>query len=273
MKTSIEGTDGTVGAIYKWVGNKEVGEGDQTIKKIDEMKSVEMDLHFIKPWESHAVGYTNLTDTTDGVKVSWGFDGAMSRPFNILGLFMNMDKAIGTDFEKGLAKLKVLCETEAADGTMRTYEIHETTTEAKTYVGIRQMLSFDQLHNFFMTNFPKIFQDNSKAGYQPTSAPSGLFFTYDEKIMKTDCAAAVVVGGLKGKLGSWDTFEVSGGKTLEVDYNGNYSKIGDAHMAISKYMSQKKYTLVPPVIEEYVINPMTEKDTAKWLTKIFYVVK
>lgn len=51
-----------------------------------------------------------------------------------------------------------------------------------------------------------------------------------------------------------------------------YEKSGDAHYAIIAYI--KKNGLTQGVeLEEYVTDPMTKKDPAKWLTNIFYVVK
>jgi effector-binding domain-containing protein len=273
IKTSIEGTDGSVGAMYKWVGNKDVGEGEQTIRKIDENRSVETDLHFIKPWESHAVAYTNLDDTSDGVKVSWGFNGEMSRPFNIMGLFMNMDRSIGGEYEKGLAKLKALSEKEAANGSAKTFTINEVTVAPKTFVGIKKTVTFDKISPFFAENFPKIFNDIKKAGLKAAEPVSGLYYTFDEKTMTTEVAAVAPVMGAKGKVGECETFNLKGGKALEMDFYGDYKNLGIAHNQIKAHIAEKKMKSIPPVLEEYITDPMNEKDPAKWLTKIYYFVE
>jgi effector-binding domain-containing protein len=273
IKTSIEGTDGTVGAVSKWDGNDDVGKGEQTFTKIEAMKSVESDLHFIKPWESHADAYITLTDTAGGVKVTWGFRGKMSRPWNVMGLFMNMDKAIGGDFEKGLAKLSALCEKEATSGTTGgAMEIKEITMELKTYVGIRKVVAMKDIHNFFMENMPKTFSEIKKAGIQPMFPVSGLYYSWDEKKMMTDVATAIPVADAnvnpKGRV--LKAFPIKGGKALTLDYYGPYEKIKAAHDKIGDYMKQKNYKWVPPVIEEYITDPGMEKDSTKWLTKVIY---
>jgi len=43
---------------------------------------------------------------------TWGFVGKSAFPMNVFMLFMNMDKAIGKDFEYGLKKLKRILENE-----------------------------------------------------------------------------------------------------------------------------------------------------------------
>jgi len=46
----------------------------------------------------------------------------------------------------------------------------------------------------------------------------------------------------------------------------------DAHEALGAYMEEKNMKLVGAVMEEYVTDPMSEKDQSKWLTKISYPV-
>lgn len=44
------------------------------------------------------------------IKVKWGFSGKWDYPMNIMGLFMDMDKAVGSDFQTGLENLKRIME-------------------------------------------------------------------------------------------------------------------------------------------------------------------
>ena len=52
------------------------------------------------------------TEAVDGssTKVTWVFESKMPYPFNVMRLFMNMDKAIGEDFSVGLNNLKAQLE-------------------------------------------------------------------------------------------------------------------------------------------------------------------
>jgi hypothetical protein len=114
MQQKIEGVDGTVGAVHSWKGNKEVGSGSQTIKALYPMDKIETSLDFKEPYESHADAYVTLADEANGVKATWGFDSKFPYPMNAMMLFMNMDKAMDTEFNKGLAKLKDISEKNAA---------------------------------------------------------------------------------------------------------------------------------------------------------------
>lgn len=111
MKKKFTGTDGEVGAINYWKGNKEVGEGEQEITKIVEGERIESKLRFLKPFKSTSDAYIVTKEVEKGrTKVVWGFSGKNKFPMSIMMLFMNMDKAVGKDFEEGLASLKEILE-------------------------------------------------------------------------------------------------------------------------------------------------------------------
>jgi Polyketide cyclase / dehydrase and lipid transport len=111
MKNEYRGTDASVGFVNSWVGNKKVGAGEQEITGIIEGKGLNTELRFIKPFKSIAQA-TILTEPagSNATKVSWGFESKMNYPMNIMKLFMNMEKAIGNDFNIGLSNLKEVLE-------------------------------------------------------------------------------------------------------------------------------------------------------------------
>lgn len=110
MKKEYKGTDGTVGFVSAWEGDK-VGKGEQTIKEIKDGERIDYDLHFIKPMESHNAAYlTTEASGADKTTVKWGYMGQMNYPFNFIRLFVNMEDMIGKDFETGLTNLKNILE-------------------------------------------------------------------------------------------------------------------------------------------------------------------
>lgn len=111
MTQTFEGTDGEIGFISKWKGNKDVGEGEQEIVSIVKNESIDTELRFFKPWKSQSIGHL-LVDKVDEEQtmVTWGFSGRNPFPFNIFMLFFNFEKAVGKDFEEGLESLKEILE-------------------------------------------------------------------------------------------------------------------------------------------------------------------
>lgn len=107
------GTDGTVGFISSWEStDKQVGKGQQEIRKIAIGKRIELELRILRPHPSVAKVYL----TTDPVArnqtiVVWGFSSRMHYPMNFLLLF-NIKKMIQQDLSQGLADLKQELEKE-----------------------------------------------------------------------------------------------------------------------------------------------------------------
>ncbi|TXE10084.1 SRPBCC family protein [Seonamhaeicola algicola] len=111
MDQDFEGVDGEVGFISRWNGNKDVGSGEQEIKRIVKDNIVESELRFFRPWKSESDAYLKVEYLTDNkTKVVWGFSGKNKFPFSIFMLFFNIDKAVGKDFEEGLTELKTILE-------------------------------------------------------------------------------------------------------------------------------------------------------------------
>lgn len=111
MKQEFSGEDGTVGFISKWDSDvKNVGSGEQEIIRIVENERLDTQLRFLKPWKSESHAYISVAGSDGSTEVTWGFSGTNKVPMNIFMLFMNIDKAVGKDFEEGLAKLKQVLE-------------------------------------------------------------------------------------------------------------------------------------------------------------------
>jgi hypothetical protein len=114
MKTTFEGTQGTVGATYAWVGNDKVGEGKMTVLAVDPNKHIDFKLEFIKPFEDLAKNGFNLEFVGKDTKVTWYMDGNHTFVSKAMCLVMDMDTMIGKDFEKGLTALKKVAEAAPA---------------------------------------------------------------------------------------------------------------------------------------------------------------
>lgn len=111
MKKGFRGTDGTVGAVSTWEGNKQVGAGEQEITRIDPDRRIETKLRFLKPWKSTSDAYLEVEPVPGGSLVRWGFRGSNGFPMRLMLLFMSMDKMVGKDFEEGLSNLKARLES------------------------------------------------------------------------------------------------------------------------------------------------------------------
>jgi len=114
MKRTFTGPQSGNDASYAWVGNDKVGEGRMTITESQPDARVGFRLEFIKPWTETCESGFALAPEGEATKVTWSMDGTHNYVSKIFCVFMDMDKMIGTDFEKGLGQLKTVAESAPA---------------------------------------------------------------------------------------------------------------------------------------------------------------
>ena len=281
MTFDFKGDPGTVGSVYHWAGNEEVGEGEQEITSIEPMSKVEQDLRFTSPYESQADVTFSMEDSENGQKVTWAFTtefGFMASIFMMMG---DMEAMLAPDFEKGLANLKEMCESAPSepvedegpvvevDGQM----IAEKEFGPKYYVGIRQVVEWKDMQKFFADNFSKASSAINDGGFVMTGPPSALYFNWDEENQKADMAAVIPVDGDGVIIDGFENFNIEPSMSYQIDYYGPYEGIGKGHEALNSHMNTQDMDLSQGmVIEEYVTDPMTETDQSKWLTRIVYPI-
>ncbi len=247
--------------------SKEMGNGSMTYKYTHGDTIMES-LYFEGHGESQV--YHIVTANGEGSKVTWIMENDVPFVGRFMMLFMNMDKMIGPDFEKGLAKLKVAIESMPAE-TATNYEVKELNWDAKTFYGKRNKLSLEKIAEFSGQTYGKVIEAMGKTKTEPIGMPKAIYFSFDEKTMVADFAPVMEVAN-GTKLEGVEKFETPAGKVLLIEYFGAYDKSANAHYAMDTYMKEKGLTQ-NFVIEEYANDPMVEKDTAKWQTNIFYLVK
>ncbi len=98
------------GATYGWEGNKDVGVGNMEIAESTPPSKLTIKLNFEKPFKASNVVNFTVMPAAGGSEVTWTMEGKNNFIAKIMGLFMNMDKMVGPDFEAGLANLKAAAE-------------------------------------------------------------------------------------------------------------------------------------------------------------------
>jgi len=108
-KREFKGTDGTVGYIYAWSGDKSAGEGEKEIIAIVEGKRIESEIRFVKPMRTSARIVMETESLSDQqTKVSWSNAGKLNYPINIM--IPMMEKSVAKGMDESLGKLKNILE-------------------------------------------------------------------------------------------------------------------------------------------------------------------
>jgi hypothetical protein len=116
LKRTLSGADRGVGAIYHWAGNDSVGEGQMTITESDPPSRLGIKLEFLKPFAATSTTTFLLAPAGPDTRVTWTMEGNNNFLAKAMSLFMNMDKMVGADFERGLANLGAVAQAEAQAG-------------------------------------------------------------------------------------------------------------------------------------------------------------
>ncbi len=110
LSRSYSGSAAGVGAAYEWQGNAKVGAGRMTIVDAREPAFVEIRLEFIRPWRATNRTTFSLRDVGGETEVTWSMSGANTTMGKLMSLAVSMDRMVGGDFERGLAKLAAVAE-------------------------------------------------------------------------------------------------------------------------------------------------------------------
>jgi hypothetical protein len=71
---------------------------------------VALKLEFLRPWQATNATTFSFVPGDGGTKVTWAMEGSHTFGMKAFGMFMNLDKMVGRDFETGLASLKSVAE-------------------------------------------------------------------------------------------------------------------------------------------------------------------
>ncbi len=264
------GNPGEVGHSYTWKGNKDVGSGTMTLSEVVPNEKLSFNLKFVEPFESESDGHWFLTDTAGATLVTWTFHDKYNFIESIIMYFMDMDKMLGTDYEKGLDSLK-----EIAENSKPAYEVKEVSFTPTTYIGKRVQVPFKQVDStLFASTYMELGAALAKNKAQMIGAPVSIAYGWNMETQMADIAPAFPVATDKGKWDGLNVIKINDTKALCIEYYGPYNQTEKAHAAMEKYIQSKGLSVQDYVIEEYATDPASVNyDYSKVMTRIYYFPK
>lgn len=109
LKRQFSGPAAGQGAVYAWEGNGEAGAGRMEILAATPRR-VSIELDFIRPFETSNMAEFTLEPEGEATRVTWAMVGPSPLMVKVMDLFYDIDRAVGAEFETGLANLKALSE-------------------------------------------------------------------------------------------------------------------------------------------------------------------
>ncbi|HEX5659678.1 MAG TPA: SRPBCC family protein [Polyangiales bacterium] len=117
MVVTYDGPASGVGASYAWIGNKKVGSGRMTIEDSQAARRVGLQLQFFSPLKATNMGEFKFEPAAQGTRVTWTMTGTRDFVAKLFAFFVDIEKMVGGDFEKGLAAMKAIAESKPASPT------------------------------------------------------------------------------------------------------------------------------------------------------------
>jgi len=258
-----------VGAISSWDGS-ESGPGKMTITESIPDKSIKMDLDFME--QGTAKSWYTFEPDGEGTKITTGFstDMGMNPIGRWMGVFMKpeMEKA----FDYNLNKLKELAEAKPKFSVAIT----EETTNPVSYVGISTTMSFEDANAISAQmgkSYGELMGALGKAKVEMTGPAFALYPKWDESTKQMEMVCALPVPEGAKVPAKYKVMQTTGGQAIKAVHMGSYDKLKDTHDQINQYIAFKKLEISEAPWEVYVTDPGVEKDTAKWVTEVYYPVK
>jgi hypothetical protein len=111
MKLTLSSPSAGAGATYGWESEK-MGAGNMRITA-STPEQIDIDLNFTKPFKAENKTVFAMRPIHGGTQIFWIMTGRNNFVGKAMCLFMNMDKMVGGDFEKGLKDIKRLSEIQS----------------------------------------------------------------------------------------------------------------------------------------------------------------
>lgn len=259
------------GANYSWKGNSQVGEGTITITESIPNKSVASDLAFAGSDPAKAL--YSIQEQGDSVTLTLNVDlnlGA-NPVMRWMGLFMkgHMNSA----FDYGLNNIKQRAEAKP----QLPAGISEVSTPVMFYVGVESKgvdaTNSEAVNAQMAKTYTQIANDLNKAKVEITGAAFCLITNWDDATKQMDMICAFPVDEKAKIPAKYKIQQVPAGQAVKVVHRGDYATMEATHNAIMQYIEMKTLSMAGAPWESYLTDPMIEKDTAAWVTEIYYPVQ
>jgi effector-binding domain-containing protein len=254
-----------VGAVHKWNG-EEMGVGQMAIIEIVEGEMIKWELGFEGHSQKMIIGMT-FEPEGDEWLVNWTAEGDLGyNPlFRYYGLMIDAD--LGEDYENGLQNLKTLCES------LPDYPgIEITTVQSMPGISVKDSVLVSDLGTFMGTYMPMLYMYALRNGVDPIGHPYSIYYNWDTEgkiLLEVGLPLSAEIPGESPMM----AVNTPSGKVVKASLFGPYEELYTVHEALNKYIAVMELEYAGSPWEVYITDPMSEADSTKWETQVFYPIK
>ncbi len=269
-EVTYTGSPKGVDAVMRWVDkNDKVGE--RTIKVSDFLRRIDVETQFR---EEHSTAmmtfeFSELPEGKTELTLKFKMDNQFSYPFGRYIAWL-IQAGVDNSFPLALGKVKEYAENVKSESI--DYEVVEEDFSAGDYLAIKDSCTMDKMYKVMGADYGQIMGFVGASGLEASGAPVVFWHKFDPQGISV-FRAAMPVNESTTVRGRVENFHFEGGKVCKIEYFGAYDKSSGAWNTLDKYIKENDYTMNGVPFEQYITDPDTEPDTAKWQTNIYFPVK
>jgi effector-binding domain-containing protein len=267
MKVTYSDKTSGAGSFYTWT-SEDMGDGKLTITESVPFQTIKADLEFMSGGPAKA--WYDFKPAGDSTEIVMGFSTDFGA--NPLGRWMGimMKPEMNKAFDYNLQRLKELSESKPKF----TVAISEENVAPISYIGLSHTMSpNDPLA--VSTQMSKMYGEMmgalKKSKVQSSGYPFCFYPKFTDKEMDMVCSLPVPADA---KLPArYKVQQTPGGRAIKAVHKGRYETLESTHNQVNTYIAFKNLQVSGAPWEVYVTDPEIEKDTALWITEVYYPVQ
>ena len=254
-------TDATeIGGSYSWDG-RHIGAGSMRHAAMQPSSSLSMDLRFLRPFKSQAQVRWKFKELgAQQCQATWSMGARL--PLHMRWLRPMLEKAIGMDFELGLAMLAGQLDPKSEHPQIEFVGVCHL--EAQQVIARPYSGSFAGMATAAEQCFPELLE---RAGAKITGPALTIYHKVDLKKQSTECSMAVPVSSAPE---AETTLEVAGGKYFKVRLKGSYEFLPNAWYSAMNHLRMRKikFNKKLPMLEACINSPQEVQSSNELVTEL-----
>lgn len=263
MKLSYQGPAAGKGAVYIWSG-EDSGNGSLEITGSESNARIETYINF--NGQSNANGEWTFEEINGTTRIKWAFinnDAKYAERYFLAFFKKNIKRML----ESGLNNIE---EVSKKLKKSRIGSITVEDLEERHALIIQDSADFEGIGSKMGEMYGLLMKKMEQMNLEVVGAPFAIYHNWDPE-GKTHFACGLPISKKVYARKPVEYLRLKETRVVSVVHYGEYNT-EKAHRAIDQFVNENQLVITGAPWEEYLTDPMSETDTSKWQTKVYYPI-
>jgi predicted transcriptional regulator YdeE len=254
------------GRSYTWDGTI-AGSGKIDIVGEDELRSIDYQLTFLKPWKSENTARFVFAERDGGTEVTWTMEASL--PSFMFWMVNSMTAYIGADYQRGLMMLKAIMET-AVNPSKLTFAGRQAFPGCR-YLGVKNTCPINEIGDHMQRDMERLTARLGESGANPSGAPFSICHKWDPVKGTTCYTLSFPLESPPSRIpDGFVTGEIPACEVYAVRHTGPYRFLGNAWSAGIMRERAKVFTSNKRIAPFEVYENDPREVSESWLVTILH---